>query len=244
MTLAADLKTLYHLTLAPIRGQTHADRLESFYGRQAEGYDEFRNHLLPGRAELWQSLDVPDAGVWVDMGGGTGSNLEYLGDRLCRLSQAYVVDLSPSLLQMARRRIEQHGWNNVTAVEADATRFELPAGQADVVTFSYSLTMIPNWFEAIDRAYQLLRPGGTLAAVDFYVARKYPAAGQTRHGWLTRSFWPAWFSCDNVYPCADHLPYLQARFGCQRIEEGRARMRYFPVARVPYYQFVGVKPLD
>src|SRR5205823_5784119 len=39
MSLASDLKILFHMTLAPIRGQSHRDRLESFYASQARSYD-------------------------------------------------------------------------------------------------------------------------------------------------------------------------------------------------------------
>ena len=61
----------------------------------------------------------------------------------------------------------------------------------DLVTFSYSLTMIPDWFAAIDNACALLANEGTLGVVDFYVARKHPEAGLRAHGWLQRTFWCA-----------------------------------------------------
>ena len=51
---------------------------------------------------------------------------------------------------------------------ADATRFRPPEGAADVVTFSYSLTMIPDWFAALENAAAMLKPGGTIGVVDFY----------------------------------------------------------------------------
>src|SRR5579859_4408839 len=101
MSVAADLKVLYHLTFAPIRGRTHAARLESFYGGQAESYDSFRQRLLPGREELIRLLELPEEGVWVDLGGGTGANLEFARDRVKSLSQVHLVDLCAPLLQVA-----------------------------------------------------------------------------------------------------------------------------------------------
>ena len=186
MSFANDLKILYHLALAPIRGKTHQERLESFYARQAEDYDAFRARLLQGRRELYELLPTPENGVWIEMGGGTGANLEYLGPRLQTLKEVHVVDLSPSLLQIAQKRVEQHGWNHVHLHQADVTTFQLPA-PADVITFSYSLTMIPDWFAALENAARLLKPGGTLGVVDFFIARKFPAEGFRRHGWWTRT---------------------------------------------------------
>ena len=134
MGFVADAKILYHLLLKPVRGKTHEDRLESFYGGQAQDYDRFRRRLLQGREQLWQQLTVPEGGIWVDMGGGTGANLEFFGDKLSRLQKVYVVDLSQSLLDRAQQRIDAEGWGNVTTVKADATTFCPAEGAADVVT--------------------------------------------------------------------------------------------------------------
>ena len=102
------------------------------------------------------------------------------------------VVLLPSLLAVARKRCEERGWHNVEIVEADATTW-LPdegLGQVDLLTFSYSLSMIPDWVAAVDSARALLAADGTLGVVDFYTSRKYPAPGLARHGWLQRTFWP------------------------------------------------------
>jgi len=237
--LLSDLKTLYYLTAQPVRGDSHAERLESFYRAQASGYDRFRQRLLHGRRELWESLPVPRGGTWIDMGGGTGQNLEHFGQRIADLAKVYVVDLCPSLLAVARQRVQRHGWTNVELVEADVTSFHPAEPSVDVVTFSYSLTMVPNWFAAVEQAHRLLRPGGLIGVVDFYVSRKHPPPGCCRHGWWTRTFWPAWFARDNVFLSADHVPFLHQHFLPVHFQERRARLPYVPLLRVPYYTFVG-----
>jgi S-adenosylmethionine-diacylgycerolhomoserine-N-methlytransferase len=241
MGLLGDLRILYHLTLKPVRGTDHATRMESFYAGQADAYDNFRRRLLPGRQELWDAIYTSEGAVWVDLGGGTGSNLEYFGDRLSHLHRVSVVDLSHSLLEVARQRVQRQGWTNVEIIEADATIFQPAEGPVDVVTFSYSLTMIPDWFAAVDNARQMLKPGGMIGVVDFYVSRKHPPDGLKRHGWLTRSFWPLWFAGDNVFPSADHVHYLHRHFDPIHFEEHQAKIPYLPWIRAPYYTFVGRK---
>ena len=177
MSLFSDLRVLYHIVAKPVRGKDHAARLESFYSGQAEAYDDFRRRLLLGREAMYQSIPVPEGGVWVDLGGGTGANLEPIGGELHKARRVYLVDLCDSLLAVARKRCAARGWQNVEAVSADATTFRPAAGEADVVTFSYSLTMVPDWFAAIDNAQAMLRPGGQIGVTDFFVARKYPAEG-------------------------------------------------------------------
>ena len=73
------------------KGKTHAERLDNFYSGQAKGYDDFRKRLLKGREELWAALanpevggGVPEGGIWVDFGGGTGANLERLRKKIAR----------------------------------------------------------------------------------------------------------------------------------------------------------------
>lgn len=84
-------------------------------------------------------------------------------------SSVYLVDFSPSLCEIARLRFERLGWNNVKVVCEDARKFrledyenDLPSnripphspvmsyfskkqaehGRADLITMSYSLSMI------------------------------------------------------------------------------------------------------
>ena len=241
MSLLAELKTLYCVTLKRSRGADAAARVEAFYEGQADNFDSFRKRLLHGRRELFAALESPPGGVWVDMGGGTGWNLEQLGPRIDALGKAYIVDFSPSMLKVARRRIQQRGWKNVEAVEADAIHFCPPEGRADVVTFSYSLTMIPDWFAAIENAWSILKPDGVIGVLDFYVSRKHPAEGSARHGFFGRNFWPMFFSFNDLFLSSEHLPYLRRRFRQVRCSESRGRIPYLPLLRAPYYTFIGRK---
>jgi S-adenosylmethionine-diacylgycerolhomoserine-N-methlytransferase len=197
--------------------------------------------MLRGRQELFDAIPAPDGGVLIEFGCGTGRNLEFLGNRIRKLRKAYLVDLSSSMLEIAKRRIVRNGWTNVEAVEADAAMFQPPEGQADVIVFSYSLTMIPPWFAALDHAHSLLKPGGTVGLVDFHVSQKYPASGMVRHSLFTRTFWPFLFHLGNVFNSPDHIPYLDRRFERVSLLESRLKIPYLPILRVPYYIFVGKK---
>ena len=240
-----EIRTLYALAVHRVRGRTHKERLESFYQEQAKGYDAFRRRLLLGREQMVRDACARvEGGIWVDMGGGTGANLVMLGDQaVMQFAKIYLVDLCAPLMEVARRRCAERGWHHVEVVEGDATCWEPNEGMGavDLITFSYSLTMIPDWFAAINHAARLLAPDGLLGVVDFYVARKHPEDGMAAHSWLQRSFWPVWFATDNVHLSADHLPYLRAAFrSCSCIEQTMAAPyvgRVLPA--VPYYIFIG-----
>lgn len=244
----SDLRVVYNLIKGAFGkgGATHKDRLESFYSAQAGDYDEFRKRLLFGREEMLKDVAAShgSGGIWVDMGGGTGANLEMMGDEaIMSFAKVYVVDLCGPLLEVARKRCEERGWHNVVLVEDDATTWvpEEGFGQVDVLTFSYSLTMIPDWFAAVEHAAALLRPNGLLGVADFYVARKHPSAGMAKHSWLQRTFWPMWFAMDDVNPNPDHLPYIKRKFETVSVVETSASMPYigWVAPNMPIYRFIG-----
>lgn len=233
-----DARVLLRLLRGQSRGGSHRERLEAFYGPQVPYYDAFRERLLHGRRELIERLDVPAGARVVELGGGTGRNLLFFGERLDELSEVDLVDLCPAMLAEASRRT---AWMpNVHVMEADAVtyRCEKPA---DCVYFSYSLTMIPDWRSALDNALAMLRPGGLLGVVDFYVSESSPSPGAVRHGALSRWFWPRWFAHDGVRPTPEHPRHLAERLPDHILLERRGRVPYLPGLRVPYYLFVGRK---
>lgn len=242
----SELGVLYHILCHRVVGSSHKERLQSFYGAQADGYDDFRRRLLHGREQLVEAVGSrTSGGIWVDMGGGTGANLEMAGDRLVMsFARIYIVDLCGPLLQKARERCALRGWHHVVCIEADATSWmpDEGFGRIDLITFSYSLTMIPNWFDAIDHAVKLLEPNGLLGVVDFYVSRKYATEGsEARHSYVQRSLWPYYFSHDDVNLSPDHLPYLLSKLQSLELSESAAGLPYLGLLLppVPYYVFVG-----
>lgn len=243
MGLGADARTIWAIVRGQPRRDTLDARLDAFYGPQAERYDAFRERLLHGRDALLSDLlaALPAAARVVELGGGTGRNVERFGPRLRELESLEVVDLCEPLLAVARTRLAGH--TNVSLVRADATSYS-PPQPVDAVYCSYSLSMIPNWFAAVDNGLAMLRPGGLFGVVDFYVSRAHPAPGQRRHGIFTRHFWPLWFGHDGVCPSPDHLPYLQQRFETVSLHEDRGSIPYLPGLKAPYYRFLGRKPLQ
>jgi ubiquinone/menaquinone biosynthesis C-methylase UbiE len=212
------------------------ERLGAFYGPQAAHYDRFRERLLQGRAELIAALELAADAHVVELGAGTGRNLEFFPEPLRQTARFTLVDLCRPLLEQARHRTRD--MDNVAVIHADATRVRPPA-PADCVLLSYALTMIPDWRGAIDNALAMLRRGGQLAVVDFHVSAREPPPGQTRHGALARAFWPRWFGHDGVCLDPDHLPTLAARCPDHVLVQASAALPYLPLLRVPYFRFVG-----
>ncbi len=234
LDLAADARVLWRLLRGQPRSGSHAERLEGFYAPQASRYDAFRARLLHGRADLIKALEIPPGARVVELGCGTGSNLELIDQArsLESLTEVRLVDFCPSLLALARQRASQYP--HVTVVEADATHWQ-PPRPVDRVILSYALTMMPNWRAVLLNAWSMLAPGGRLGVVDFHL----PADGGRRVDRL----WQRWFAHDGVHLSDQHLAALKSLFLAPQVEERRAPVPYLPGLRAPYYLFVGRKPL-
>lgn len=239
MSRMSDLPVLWRMLRGMERGGDHAQRLEGFYASQAAAYDRFRERLLHGRDELLARLALPPGSSLVELGAGTGRNLEPIADRIPGLASVHLVDLCPSLLAVARQRIAARNWSNVTAVEADATLWK-PPHPVDVVLCAYSLSMMPDWRATVANACAMLKPDGVLAVVDFTVVDPATAqlAGVPAQPSLLRWAWRRWFGHDGVHPDPTLLPYLSGKLKTGHLEIGRGRIPYLPL-RAAYAQYIG-----
>lgn len=240
--MANKLQSYLHYLFQPVRGASHKERLEFFYHKQAENYDDMRKGLLHGREKLLKNLKIPENCRWVDFGGGTGYLMHLLSkEQRSRIKSYHLVDLSPSMLKTAEKSLKDVPLEKTFYCE-DVCKFKLGNNlKADIITFSYSLCMIPNWFSAIDNAFDLLADDGQVAVADFHVSRKYPELGLERHSWWTRAFWPLFFGVNNVHPSGDHVPYLKHRFKEKFFFENRGVVPGWPFEKIPYYGFIGEK---
>ena len=215
--------------------------MNAFYAPQAALYDSYRHRMLHGRSLMASCLPIKQGGIWVDVGGGTAFNLEYCADVLSAFQRVYVVDVCDHLLVQADRRIKANGWNNVTTIQRDVCQAgiltpEESALGCDLITFSYSLTMIPQWREALQAAYDMLKPGGIIAITDFTVLPKAFQSPVMR-GLFTRTF-----AIDGVKLSEQHRKELVDMFAPCVNEVRWGGFPYIPFLSCPYYVFVGRKP--
>lgn len=220
-------------------------------------YDATRKKLLRGREDLLgcvvAQLRLPSRRpatnrrpVWFDIGGGTGYNIEIM-DKLVGIEDffehVYLIDLSPSLCAIARDRVQRFGWTNVSILCQDARLMHSQTQAADLITMSYSLSMIPDFYGVVDQITSLLAPRGIVGICDFYVqsvvdvsSRNYTGGTINRHvNWLGRMFWRTWFDADRVNLDAGRRDYVEYKFGTIL----SASERNYLLGGIPYYLFVG-----
>ncbi len=168
----------------------HAEKMDRMYRRQRHIYDLTRKYYLFGRDRLLRSLPIEDSSRVLEMGCGTGRNLIALA-RLHPEARLCGIDISAEMLASAQSRIEKcllSGRIVLRRSAAEAVEHTRTFGQTepfDVVFFSYSLTMMPTWREALAAGLANLRLGGTLAIVDFCDQGGWPVpVRRMLAGWL------------------------------------------------------------
>lgn len=235
--IAGDFPVLLGLLRGMPRRGSQEQRLERFYAGQAGHYDRFRARLLGGRELLIEQLALAPGSHVIELGAGTGANLEFFPAARRADCRFTLVDLCEPLLGRAAVRFAD--FPNVQIHHADAAVFRC-AQPADVVLLSYTLSMMPNWRGVLSNCMRLLRPGGCIAVVDFHVL---DAAGSAytahRHGWWTRNFWPRWFRHDGVELGPQRLEALAGMFPRHELVVCSHAMPWMAGLRAPYFRFIG-----
>jgi len=199
-------------------------QVQRFYRLQAPIYNVTRWAFLRGRKTAIASLGIePDSSV-LEIGCGTGSNFRNVAAKLDKRHGRLVgVDFSEPMLRRARFRVAREGWPNVRLVVADAAA--LPFREPfDRIYFSYSLAMMPEWENVIDRVVELLAPSGRLVVLDFGRFQRWGPAGP-----LIRSYLRA----NHVETERPMLQRLQRRFGHVETQHWLGGYNFVAVASHP-----------
>ncbi len=177
--------------------------VQRFYRYHAAVYDSTRWMILHGRRRAVERLELAPGASVLEIGCGTGLNFNLLQERLDRANGRLVgLDFSSDMLERAARRAQSRGWSNVELIHADATQLDL-GRRFDGILFAYSLTMIPDWGAALDRAAAHLNPDGRLVVLDFGPFQNWGPLAPLMRGWLR---------ANHVETLGGYVEGLRARF--------------------------------
>ena len=158
------------------------EEMDAMYRWTRYVYDFTRKYYLLGRDRLLRGMILqPDDRV-LEIGCGTARNLIRLArqrpDIRCFGLDASTEMLATAAAQVKSRRLDERiTLAHCLAENLDCAKtFGLDA-PFDAAFFSYSLSMIPTWLQAMDAALANIKRGGVLYVVDFW----------------DQAGWPRWF---------------------------------------------------
>jgi S-adenosylmethionine-diacylgycerolhomoserine-N-methlytransferase len=182
-------------------------QMDRMYRHQRHIYDLTRRYYLLGRDRLLDRLatELPKGALVCEVGCGTARNLIGLARRRPDLV-LYGLDASATMLGTATQNLRRSGLSDRVhlrhglAQELDHAAFGQDR-RFDAVLFSYSLSMIPGWRGAVDRARLQLGPAGMIAVVDFWDQRDLPR-------WF-RKLLGQWLALFSVRPDRRLVPFFE-----------------------------------
>lgn len=145
-------------------GPEGSQDVRSRFAPVAQNYTTSFFHADPTRLEEVLALADPRAGESVvDVATGTGHVALAIAPHVAHVVG---VDLTPEMLDEARRQADERGIGNVRLVQADAGELPFRAGAFDL----YTVRAAPHHFlqleAALREAARVLRPGGRACFID------------------------------------------------------------------------------
>jgi ubiquinone/menaquinone biosynthesis C-methylase UbiE len=139
-------------------------QIEEFYSNAAPAYDEMtaRYEAKPKRLAL-QRLARKPGEKHLEVAVGTGMSLAELTSQTGP-GGVVGIDLSPAMLNLARRRLAEAGANSVPLLRADARHLPFRGASFDCLLNSYMLDLIPtaDLAQVLGEFRRVLKPCGRL----------------------------------------------------------------------------------
>jgi phosphatidylethanolamine/phosphatidyl-N-methylethanolamine N-methyltransferase len=152
------------------------------YARWAPIYDPIFGVItaVAQRATVAVLNRLPD-GRLLELGVGTGITLP----RYRRGHRITGIDLSPDMLERARKRVARRGLANVEALhEMDAARLTMADGSFDAGVAMFVMTVVPEPQRVLSELIRVVRPGGRVVLVNHFSAEG--GVRMSIEKWLTR----------------------------------------------------------
>jgi len=146
------------------------------YRKSARRYDltsRLYFHQRAHRRRAVEALRLRPGDSVVEIGCGTGLNFPSIEREIGPGGRIVGVDLTDAMLAQAQRRIETNGWSNISLVQADAAKFEFPAG-VDGILATYAHSLLPDCRRVIADGAAALSAGGHWVVLDLKVPDNTP----------------------------------------------------------------------
>jgi ubiquinone/menaquinone biosynthesis C-methylase UbiE len=153
----------------------NVDMARAWDGEEGDQWTQFADEYDNTNRSIWarflETHSIRRADHVLDIGCGCGQTTRDAA-RLAHEGSALGVDLSSSMLDVARRRASAEGVTNVDFRHADAQVYAFDPGTFDVAISRFGVMFFENRIAAFTNIAAALRPGGRLALLAWQDVRK------------------------------------------------------------------------
>lgn len=138
-----------------------------YHAEEAAIYDAYHPEIFEQERVRWEMLAefIPkkqDGITLLDIGSGTGFVVEVLLPHLSPEDSVVLTDISPEMLERAKKRFASRVTPHMQYVVADGETLPLPGASADAVTLNSVLHHLPDTSKFLKEIDRVLKPGRVL----------------------------------------------------------------------------------
>lgn len=135
------------------------------YDRWGNFYDLiFKKVFSEGRDVGVELLALKPGEHLLEVGVGTGLSLPLYS----RQAEITGIDISPKMLEKAKRKVQDENLNNITLQVMDAQAMEFPDNSFDCVTACYVVSAAPDPYKVVSEIRRVCKPGGRIVFISHF----------------------------------------------------------------------------